>query len=418
MADDPDPDVSDADERTPCPLPTTPAMPGSDPVRRLVHVEVTDAARRLRPATVAITAGRPPGGPDAPLNEPVAFASAYHAGGPIGYARDGNRSWSALEAAIGALEGGSALAFASGMAAIAAVLDTLPLGARVVAPAAGYSGTRVLLRDTGPAGRWDPVFLDVTDTDAVLAAIDGAALLWLESPTNPLNGIVDLPAVIAGAHERGVLVAVDNTYATPLLQRPLDLGADIVVHSVTKLLSGHSDVVLGATVTRDESRCDALRRHRSSYGAIPGPMAAYLALRGLRSRAVRLERAQASAGVLAERLAAHDDVTRVRYPGLAGDPGAARAAAQMDGPGTMVAFEVRGGAPAAEAVAKATRVIVHATSLGGIESTMERRARWAEDAGIPASLLRLSVGCEDVEDLWADLERALRVGMAAASDGP
>jgi cystathionine gamma-synthase len=409
MADDPD-------ARTPCPLPGSPLTPGSGGTDRPVHVEVTDAARRLRPATIAITAGRPADAPDAPLNEPVTFASAYHAGGPVAYARDGNRSWSALEAAIGALEGGSALAFASGMAAIAAVCDTLPLGARVVAPVDGYSGTRVLLRDAGPAGRWEPVFLDVTDTDAVLAAVTGAALLWIESPTNPLNGIVDLAAVIAGAHERGALVAVDNTYATPLLQRPLELGADVVVHSVTKLLSGHSDVVLGATVTRDETLCDAMRRHRGSYGAIPGPMEAYLALRGLRSLSVRVERAQANAGVLAERLAAHEDVTRVRYPGLVGDPGADRAAAQMDGPGTMVAFEVRGGAAAAEAVAKATRVIVHATSLGGIETTMERRARWAEDAAIPPSLLRMSVGCEDVEDLWADLERALRIGMAASPD--
>jgi cystathionine gamma-synthase len=383
-----------------------------------VHVPVTDAARAPRPATLAITAGRPSATADAPLNEPVAFASAYHAGGPIAYARDGNPSWTALEAAIGVLEGGSALTFASGMAAVAAVLDTLPVGARVVAPVDGYSGTRVLVRDAGPPGRWEPVLVDVTDTEAVLAAADGAALVWLESPTNPLNGVVDLPAVIAGAHERGVAVAVDNTYATPLLQRPLELGADVVVHSVTKLLAGHSDVVLGATVTRDDARCEAMRRHRTFYGAIPGPMEAYLALRGIRTLALRVERAQANASELAARLAAHPDVTRVRYPGLADDPGGARAAAQMDGPGTMLAFEVRGGSAAAEAVAKATRLIVHATSLGGIESTMERRARWAEDAGIPASLLRMSVGCEDVDDLWVDLDRALRVGVAAGAGGP
>ncbi|MFM8304666.1 MAG: trans-sulfuration enzyme family protein [Actinomycetota bacterium] len=413
MADGPDPDA-----RTPCPLPgvgeSTDAPPRSP---QPLHVDAGDAGGGLRPATLAITAGRPVATPDAPLNEPVTFASAYHAGGPVAYARDGNPSWSALEEAIGGLEGGSALVFASGMAAIAAVLDTLAIGARVVAPADGYSGTRVLLRDAGPPGRWETVFVDVTDTAAVLDAATGAALVWLESPTNPLNGIVDLPAVVQGAHDRGALVAIDNTYATPLLQRPLDHGADVVVHSVTKLMAGHSDVVLGVTVTRDDACCAALRRHRSSYGAIPGPMETYLALRGLRSLAVRVERAQANAGVLAERLAAHPAVTRVRYPGLADDPGAARAAAQMVGPGTMVAFEVQGGAAAAEAAARATRVIVHATSLGGIETTMERRARWAEEAGIPASLLRMSVGCEDVEDLWADLERALRVGMAAASPG-
>lgn len=399
-----------ADDRTPCPFPEP------EP-RRPTSLPVSDAARALRPATVAITAGRPAEAADAPLNEPVAFASAYHAGGPVAYARDGNRSWTALEDAIGALEGGSALAFASGMAAIAAVLDTLPLGAKVVMPAAGYSGTRVLVRDAGPAGRWQPDFVDITDTGAVLAALDGAALCWLESPTNPLNGIVDLPAVIAGAHERGALVVVDNTYATPLLQRPLALGADVVVHSVTKLLAGHSDVVLGATVTRDDVRCEALRRHRSLYGAIPGPMESYLALRGIRTLGVRVERAQENAGILATRLVTHPDVSCVRYPGLADDPGATLAAAQMSGPGSMVAFEVRGGAAVAEAVARATRLIVHATSLGGIETTMERRARWSEDASLPPSLLRLSVGCEDVEDLWADLERALRVGMAAGREG-
>jgi cystathionine gamma-synthase len=352
---------------------------------------------------------------DAPLNEPVNFASAYHAGGPIAYARDGNPNWSAFEGALGLLEGGSALAFASGMAAIAAVADTLPIGARVVLAADGYSGTRLLLRDAGAAGRWQPVFVDVTDTEALLQAAEGAALVWLESPTNPMNGVVDLPAVLAGAHERGATVAVDNTYATPLLQCPLDFGADIVVHSVSKLLSGHSDVVMGATVTRDDARCDALRRHRTAYGAIPGPMEVFLALRGLRTLALRVERAQANAASLAERLAAHPDITRVRYPGLAGDPGAERAARQMRGPGSMVAFEVRGGAAAAEAVAKATRLIVHATSLGGIETTMERRARWSEEAGIPPALVRMSVGCEDADDLWDDLSRALRIGTAATS---
>jgi cystathionine gamma-synthase len=187
------------------------------------------------------------------------------------------------------------------------------------------------------------------------------------------------------------------------------------VHSVSKLLSGHSDVVLGATVTRDDACCDSLRRHRSAYGAIPGPMETFLALRGLRTLALRVERAQENARVLAERLASDSQVARVRYPGLPDDPGAARAAAQMDGPGNMVAFEVNGGADAAEATCKATRLIVHATSLGGIETTMERRARWAEDAGIPPALIRMSVGCEDVEDLWADLARALRVASSSLS---
>lgn len=402
------------DARTPCPV--GPAVPGTggaaDPGAAARPLPVTDATRVPKRATLAVVAGRPMRAPDAPLNEPVTFASAYHAGGPVAYARDGNPSWTALEAAIGALEGGAALVFGSGMAAIAAVLDTLPVGARVVLPVDGYSGTRVLVRDAGPPGRWEPVLVDVTDTAAVLDALDGADLCFVESPTNPLNGVVDLAAVIGGAHERGVAVAVDNTYATPMLQRPLELGADVVVHSVSKLLAGHSDVVLGVTVTRDPDRCERLRRHRSAYGAVPGPMEVYLATRGIRTLALRVERAQANARELAARLLAHPMVERVRYPGLPGDPGADRAAAQMDGPGTMVAFEVRGGPAAAEAVARATRLVVHATSLGGIETTMERRARWAEDAGIPPALLRLSVGCEDVDDLWDDLARALRVGAA------
>ena len=399
------------DARTPCPVGPAAEHPGA----AHLHVPVTDAGRVAAPATIAVTAGRPPASPDAPLNEAVAFASAYHAGGPVAYARDGNPNWSALEDAIGRLEGGDALVFASGMAAIAAVVDTLPVGAKVVAPIEGYNGTRRLLRDAASPGRWDVHFVDVMDTDAVLAACEGAALLWLESPTNPLNGVVDLPALIAGAHDLGAQVAVDNTYATPLLQRPLELGADIVAHSVTKLLSGHSDIVLGATVTRDDGCCETLRGHRSAYGAVPGPMEVFLALRGLRTLALRVERSQQSARVLAERLASDPHVSRVRYPGLADDPGAARAAAQMDGPGSMVAFEVAGGSDAAEAACKATRLIVHATSLGGIETTMERRARWAEDAGIPPALIRMSVGCEDVEDLWADLARELRVASSSLS---
>jgi cystathionine gamma-synthase len=367
--------------------------------------------RPLARRTLAVSAGRPPHGPDAPLNPPVVFSSTYHAGGPVAYARDGNPTWDAFEAVLGELEGGDALAFASGMAAVAAVFETLPSGAKVVV-ADGYSGTRaVLTTGVAPAGRWDVHFADVVDTDATLAACAGAALLWLESPTNPRNEIADLRALCHGAREQGVLSAVDNTYATPLHQRPLELGADIVVHSATKLLSGHSDVLMGATVARRPDLCGALRRQRSLRGAVPGPMETFLALRGVRSLGVRLDRATTNALELATRLRGHPDVERVRYPGLPDDPGHERAGAQMDGFGAMVAFEVRGGAAPAEATAKATRLIVHATSLGGIETTMERRARWADEGGrCPPGLIRLSVGCEDVDDLWADLTHALHIG--------
>jgi cystathionine gamma-synthase len=342
------------------------------------------------------------------------FASTYHAGGPIAYGRDGNPSWAALESAIGALESGTAVAFASGMAAIAAVLELVPVGGIVVVPSDGFGGTRALLANA-PAGRWETRLVDIADTDAVVAALDGASLLWIESPTNPKLDVADIPALATAAHELSVLVAVDNTYATPLAQQPLLLGADLVVHSVTKLLSGHSDVVLGAVVAREGSElCGLLRRYRSVSGSVPGPMEAYLALRGIRTLALRLERAEANAAILVARLVGHAQVNRVRYPGLPGDPGHERAKTQMESFGNMVAFEIHGGAAAAEAFARSTRLIVHATSLGGIETTIERRARWPGEDQIPPSLLRLSVGCEDVEDLWGDFEHAFRIAAAAA----
>ena len=348
----------------------------------------------------------------------MVLASTFHAGGPTGYGRDGNPTWSAFEEALAALEGGgSALAFASGMAAVAAVLETLAVGAPVVFLGNGYTGTRELLA-TAPAGRWEPRPVDITDTTEVLQACDGAALLWVESPTNPRMDVADLPALVAGAHRLGAVVAVDNTFATPLVQRPLDLGADVVVHSVTKFLAGHSDLVMGATVTRDQALCERLIRQRRLHGGIPGPMEAFLALRGMRTLALRMERAQANALELAQRLSRHGAVTCVRHPGLPSDPGHGRAAAQMQGFGAMLAFEVLGGAAAAEATARSAQLIVHATSLGGVETMMERRARYAAEVSTPPSLLRVSVGCEDVEDLWDDLVHALRIGQLAAGGAP
>jgi cystathionine gamma-synthase len=363
--------------------------------------------------TLAITAGRPDPVPDAPLNSPTVFASTYHAGGPIAYGRDGNPTWTALEDAIGTLESGTAVTFASGMAAIAAVLELVPVGGIVVVPSDGFGGTRAFLANA-PAGRWETRLVDIADTDAVVAALDGVSLLWIESPTNPKLDVADIPALATAAHERGALVAVDNTYATPLAQQPLSLGADLAVHSVTKLLSGHSDVVLGAVVTHEGSElCGLLRRYRSVTGAVPGPMEAYLALRGVRTLALRLERSEANAAILVARLVGHAQVDRVRYPGLPGDPWHERAKTQMESFGNMVAFEISGGAAAAEAFARSTRLIVHATSLGGIETTIERRARWPGEEQVPPALLRLSVGCEDVEDLWADFEHAFRIAAAA-----
>jgi len=366
-----------------------------------------DGARALSPETIAVMAGRGPRVPDAPLSAPVVFAGTYHAGGPVGYGRDGNPTWTALEEAIGALEGGRALAFASGMAAITAVLESFRSGALIVAPRDSYIGTRAFLAERSGLGRYTVRIVDVTDTSATLAACAGAALLWIESPTNPLMGIADLRALCEGARKGGVRIAVDNTFATPLLQRPLDMGADVVVHSVTKFLSGHSDLQLGAAVTRDEALLTELLDRREHYGAIPGPMEAFLALRGIRTIGVRMERAQASAAELARRLSGHPRVTRVRYPGLPADPGHAVAARQMKGFGAMLSFEVMGGAEAAEAVCARVQVLTHATSLGGVETLIERRHKWRGEEATPPSLLRLSVGCENVEDLWADLDQAL-----------
>ncbi len=365
--------------------------------------------RPLSPATLAVSAGRPLAEPDAPLNPPIVLASTYHAGGPVGYGRYGNATWEAFEEALAALEGGPVRAYASGMAAVAAVADLVPVGGTVVAPRAAYSGTLALLREQEQRGRLgDLRVVDVADTEATRRASEGADLVWVESPTNPLMEIADLPALAAAARSAGALLAVDNTFATPLVQRPLEVGADLVVHSATKYLSGHSDVLLGAVATRDPALLDRITGHRAAYGAVPGTVEAWLALRGLRTLAVRVERAQANAAVLAERLQGHHGVERVRYPGLPDDPGHERALKAMSGFGCIVAVELLGGAAAADELAAGVRLWVHATSLGGVESTLERRRRWpAESFSVPESLVRLSVGCEDVEDLWADLRTTL-----------
>jgi cystathionine gamma-synthase len=351
--------------------------------------------------TVAVHAGRPSEGP---LSPPVVLASNYRT---YGYAReDGSPTWAAFEAAIGALEGGESVAFGSGMAAIAAVLEPLPVGARVVGPAVGYTVTRGLLAERAAAGRLELESVDLADTAAVLAACEGAALLWVETPTNPVVGIPEVDRLCEGAHAAGAEVVVDATFASPLLLRPLELGADVVVHSATKFIGGHSDLLLGVASARTPERAAALRHTRAMLGATPGALEAFLALRGLRTLGVRLERGQTTAAVLAERLAAHPAVSVVHYPGLPSDPGHERAARLMDGFGAMLAFETAGGAAAADAVCERVRVLTHATSLGGVETLIERRRRYPDEVA-PDALLRISVGIEDVEDLWRDLDGAL-----------
>jgi len=346
----------------------------------------------IHPETSAITAGRPEVAPDASLNPPLIFSSTYHAGGPVGYGRYGNESWNALEAAISELEGGQTLSFSSGMAAISAVFSILPIGAPVVASNQGYSGTMGLLNQHQASGRLEVRFVDITKTDEVIAAMKGAALLWIESPTNPCLDIADLAALIAAAKKQSIGVGVDNTFATPLVQKPLSMGADIVMHSVTKFLAGHSDVVLGSLSTADPALYKRLEESRRYNGAIAGPFEAWLALRGIRTFPVRFRAAEANAKTLVTRLQNHAKITKVRYPGF----------------GAVISFEIDGNAENAEKMCESSRLITHATSLGGVESLWERRRRWAgESPSVPEQLIRLSVGCEHVDDIWQDIEQAL-----------
>jgi cystathionine gamma-synthase len=350
----------------------------------------------LRPETIAVKAGRPAHAPDAPFNVPLVMASTYVAGGEIEYGRYGNETWRALESAIEQLEGGRALAFASGMAAVATILDLVAPGDSVVAARHCYQGTLVQLASLEQRGLIKVVLVDIDDTEQVIAALnEETALLWVESPTNPALEVADIPRLCAAGHRAGARVVVDNTFATPLVQRPLDDGADLVVHSATKYISGHSDALLGLAVAADDDVFRALDERRRTVGALPGTLEAWLALRGLRTMPLRVERATANARELARRLAEHPSVDRVRYPGF----------------GAIVSIEVRDGADFADLVTRSTRLWVHATSLGGVESSLERRRRWpGEPLTIPESLIRLSVGIEDVEDLWVDLDRALGDG--------
>jgi len=297
--------------------------------------------------------------------------------------------------------------FASGMSAVASVFDLVPAAGRIAAPHDCYLGTGSLLRRSGDEGRWSVTWLDPKDTDAWIQAGGDHDLLWLESPTNPMLRVMDLPRILAAARGSSCLAVVDNTFPTPLGQTPLTLGADIVVHSATKYLGGHSDLLAGAVICRDEALTDRVRLNRTLYGATPGMLEAFLVTRGMRTLALRMQAATTNAQLLAERLAEHRAIDRVRYPGLATDPDHGLAASFMTGFGAMISFDVARGAQAADGVCRGTRLIRHATSLGSVESTMERRGAIPGQEHVPASLIRMSVGCEDAEDLWLDLRGAL-----------
>ncbi len=376
----------------------------------------------LAPDTLVVSAGRPAREHDAPVNAPLVLSSTFHGTRepqPADrlYGRMSNPSWDPFEQALGELEGSAlpALVFGSGLAAAAAALSLVPDGGVVIMPRHAYAGSVALAAQEASRGRFALRMVDIADTQEVLGELDAVHgthgsrfMLWLESPTNPMLEVAESDVLCAAAQARGGLVVADNTFNTPLVCRPLEVGVDVVLHSVTKYLAGHSDVVLGALVTADQDLRSQLHTHRTLHGAIAGPFEVWLALRGLRTLALRLERSQANAMILAERLVRHPAVSCVRFPGLPQDPGHERARAQLAGFGAIVSIELAGGMAAADALVDAVRLWLPATSLGGVESLIERRRRQSgEPASVPESLVRLAVGIENVEDLWADLERAL-----------
>lgn len=362
----------------------------------------------IKPESWLVSAGRS-SEPGTPLNVPLVPASNFIIGGGREYSRDdGTPTWEALEEVVGGLELGKAVAFASGMAAIAAVFDQLPAGAVVVLPDDCYQGVAGLAAAGAERGRWSVRRVAVDDTAGWIQSCGAADLIWLESPSNPLLTVADLEAICAAPRRPGAIVAVDNTFATPLNQQPLELGATVSLQSATKFIGGHSDLLAGVATTRDDELWHALRKSRELMGATPGTLEAYLAVRGARTLALRLQRAQQTAMILSERLAAHPLVARVRYPGLPSHPTHATAGRVLKGFGTIISFDLVGGAEFADGVCRNVRLIRHATSLGAVESTMERRAAVPGQGHLPPSLLRLSVGIEDAEDLWVDLDSAIR----------
>jgi len=376
--------------------------------------------------TLCIHAGQQPDPTSGAVMTPIVLSSTFAQDGPgvhqgYDYSRAGNPTRTALEGCLAALEGGKhGIAFGSGCAATTAVLMMLKSGDHVLSSDDLYVGTfRIFDRVMKPFGV-DASFIDMSDPAHVAASIrPNTKLLWLETPSNPMLKVFDIAKIVAVAKKAGVPVLVDNTFATPMLQRPLDLGADLVLHSATKYLNGHSDVVAGAVITRDDALGEKLHFLQKAVGGVPSPFDCYMVLRGLKTLAVRMRQHVASASSLAEWLVGHEQVARVYYPGLPSHPGYEIAREQMDGPGGMISFDLRGGLAQSAAFLKALRVFVCAESLGGVESLAEHPAIMTHASvpeaarhalGIGDGLVRLSVGLEGQDDLRADLER----GFAAA----
>jgi cystathionine gamma-lyase len=373
-------------------------------------------------ATRVVHAGLPAPAQGEPFLPGPTFAGPFHLAGDAdahryGYQRYGNPTWTHYEAALSELEGGQAVVFSSGMAAVSAVLlELLEAGDVLIAPSDAYPGIRdVAASHLVPAGV--DVRLVPTDQQAIreaMASGPAPSLVWVEVPSNPELTVLDLPALAADVHAAGALLAVDNTLATPLSQRPLSLGADLSMASATKALSGHSDLVLGHVACRTTLYAERLVAHRSRTGAIPGPFEVWLAHRSLATLDVRVRRQCSNALALAEALEADDRVHGVRYPGLPGHPGHDIAARQMDGLfGMVLGFELAD-ATTAQAFLAACELVAEATSFGGNHTTAERRARWGSDA-VSEGFVRLSAGLEDPADLIADVRQALDTASSSGT---
>ena len=382
----------------------------------------------LRPETLCIHAGQTPDPIHGAVMTPIVLSSTFAQDGPGGYkdydySRAGNPTRTALEGCLAALEGGKhGVAFGSGCAATTAVLLGLKSGDHVLCGDDVYGGTFRIFDKVMKQWGLDATFMDMSDLAKVKAAMRPTTkLVWLETPSNPMLKIFDIAAIAEIAKKGNAALAVDNTFATPMLQRPLDHGATMVVHSTTKYLNGHSDVVGGAVLTSDAETAEKLHFLQKSVGGVPSPFDCYMVLRGLKTLGVRMKQHVAGAKALADHLSRHKQVERVFYPGLTSHKGHAIAARQMKGPGGMISFELAGGLPAATAFLKALRIFVCAESLGGVESLAEHPAIMTH-ASVPAEsrkllgigdgLIRLSVGVEDEGDLQGDLERGFQAAAA------
>ncbi len=385
---------------------------------------MADNTNRLAFSSRVIHAGQTPDPQTGAVMQPIYQTSTFAQESPgvhkgFVYARGHNPTRFAYERCIADLENGQrGFAFGSGMAAIATALELFPAGTHVVAMDDVYGGTfRLFERVRKSTASLSVSYVDLSDARNLEAALrPETKLVWIETPTNPLLKIVDIEAVSAIAKKRGVLVGCDNTFASPYCQRPLDLGADIVMHSATKYLAGHSDVIGGVLVVKEKDLAERLQFLQNSVGAIQGPFDSYLALRGLKTLALRLERHCANAAALAEWLEKHPAVARVSYPGLKSHPGHAVAKAQMDAFGGMVTIFLKGGLPAARTMLERVEIFTLAESLGGVESLIEHPGIMThasipperrKELGVDDALVRLSVGVEDLGDLRRDLDQAL-----------